>query len=526
MSINFSRRNFVLAAGGISTLGLLGFRELMDNWGPRTYLGKVWGASFSRGHRLFKKSFPPVSRIINIPVSIVGSGISGLSCAYHLKKMGIKDFKLFDLEDHVGGKSHAYNNLAPWGAHYLPLVNLNNASLLNFLEEAKIIKGFDDRGIPEYDELMVCSGPMEKLYLYGRMQDGIVPHENIPEKDKEKIEAFQSEMHRISKTKGKDGKFAFDIPMEHSSQDEQFSRYDHITMLDYLKQMNFDCETLNWYVNYCCRDDFGTTIDQISAWAGIHYFTARRGVGKDLHENSVLTWPEGNKFLVDKLMELSQAEVHKGYLLFKVSGNELFFYDFENKETVKVVSKQIVLALPQFILAKIFDSQTPFEYSPWMVANLKIKWDQTIEKDLAWDNVNYHGKGLGVVSSNQQKLYSHMNENILTYYWPLTHLSPKEARKFAIKRTHEKWCEDILEDVSPMIFDIDQRILSVDIWPWGHGMIRPTKNFITQTRKKLVNVSSSHIHIAHTDLGGLSLFEEGFYRGEVAAKRVQEGLKS
>lgn len=516
----------MLAVGGASALGLLGYRELVDRLGPRTYSGKVWGANFKRGHRLLTQSFPKVARTISTSVAIVGAGVSGLSCAYHLKQSGISDYKVFDLEDHAGGNSFAHNNNAPWGAHYLPLVNLNNNSLLNFLEKAHVIKGRDEKGVPEYDELMVCSEPMEKLYIHGRMQDGVIPEANIPDIEKKKMESFLKEMQRLSHLKGSDGKYAFDIPMEHSSKDYQFTKYDKMTMFEYLEKMNFSCESLNWYVNYCCRDDFGTTIDEISAWAGIHYFSARRGVGKDIHENSVLTWPQGNKFLIDKLVELSEAQLQKGHMLYKVEGNNLFFFDFINQETVKVIAKEIVLALPQFIIARIFQTQTEFEYTPWMVANLKVAWDSSIEKNLAWDSVNYHGKGLGVISANQQKLNSQHNENILTYYWPITHLAPKEARKFAIKRSHENWCHDILEDLSPMIFDIDQRIKSVDIWPWGHGMIRPTKNFFSVKRKKLVNTLAKNIHIAHTDMGGLSLFEEGFYRGEVAAKKVKARLQT
>jgi hypothetical protein len=32
---------------------------------------------------------------------------------------------------------------------------------------------------------------------------------------------------------------------------------------------------LNWYMNYCCRDDYGATTNNTSAWAGIQYFASR-----------------------------------------------------------------------------------------------------------------------------------------------------------------------------------------------------------------------------------------------------------
>ena len=34
---------------------------------------------------------------------------------------------------------------------------------------------------------------------------------------------------------------------------------------------------LRWYLDYCCRDDYGAGMAQVSAWAGIHYFASRHG---------------------------------------------------------------------------------------------------------------------------------------------------------------------------------------------------------------------------------------------------------
>ncbi|MCR9206091.1 MAG: hypothetical protein NXH75_16020, partial [Halobacteriovoraceae bacterium] len=143
--------------------------------------------------------------------------------------------------------------------------------------------------------------------------------------------------------------------------------------------------------------------------------------------------------------------------------------------------------------------------------------------NLAWDNVNYHGKGLGIVVNHHQSLRRGQEEAYLTYYWPLTHLSPKKARLWALGRTHEQWTNDILADLNPMIFDLEERIQKIDIWPWGHAMVRPHRNFLFGTRKEVLPKQSNH-HFAHTDLAGLSLFEEGFYQGEKAAKAVLNSL--
>jgi hypothetical protein len=48
------------------------------------------------------------------------------------------------------------------------------------------------------------------------------------------------------------------------------------------------------YIDYCCRDDFGLGIKEVSAWAGIHYFAARKQDTAPDGNDTVLTWPEGN----------------------------------------------------------------------------------------------------------------------------------------------------------------------------------------------------------------------------------------
>ncbi len=82
-------------------------------------------------------------------------------------------------------------------------------------------------------------------------------------------------------------------------------------MEQWLDQQPFHSQYLRWYVNYCMRDDFGTPAAQISAWTGIHYFAARKGHASNAKPYDVLTWPQGNGFLVEQLCK----EIGPGILL-------------------------------------------------------------------------------------------------------------------------------------------------------------------------------------------------------------------
>ena len=69
-------------------------------------------------------------------------------------------------------------------------------------------------------------------------------------------------------------------------------------MAAWLDREGFDSRWLRWMVDYACRDDYGALSGDVSAWAGIHYFAAR-----DAEEDGPLTWPEGNGWIVRRLLE-------------------------------------------------------------------------------------------------------------------------------------------------------------------------------------------------------------------------------
>src|SRR5262249_1722732 len=93
--------------------------------------------------------------------------------------------------------------------------------------------------------------------------------------------------------RGSDGRRAFCVPLELSSTDERFQALDRMTFSDWLDSVGLSAPTLRWYLNYCCRDDYGRHATEISAWAGLHYFCSRDGQAANAGRGAVLTWPQG-----------------------------------------------------------------------------------------------------------------------------------------------------------------------------------------------------------------------------------------
>ena len=122
--------------------------------------GKIVGASAAAGHLLRDHAFNAPAEYEPKEVVIIGAGVSGLSAARHLVHNGVNDIVVLDLEEQPGGNAASGSNAFskyPWGAHYVPVPNNNLTEYLSFLEEAKVITGYDPAGLPVYDECFVYS---------------------------------------------------------------------------------------------------------------------------------------------------------------------------------------------------------------------------------------------------------------------------------------------------------------------------------------------------------------------------------
>src|SRR5207248_1468940 len=101
-----------------------------------------------------------------------------------------------------------------------------------------------------------------------------------------------------------------------------------------------------WYVDYCCRDDYGCTLETTSAWAAIHYFTAR-----GVEDPEVLTWPEGNGWLAKRLAARFPDRIARGALVYRVAregeGATVDYLETATGAVRRVRARHVVFALPR-----------------------------------------------------------------------------------------------------------------------------------------------------------------------------------
>jgi len=67
----------------------------------------------------------------------------------------------------------------------------------------------------------------------------------------------------------------------------------------------------------------------------------------------------------------------------------------------------------------------------------------------------------------------------------------------------------------------------IDVMRWGHAMVTPRPGFVRGEARQVFARPRGRLHFAHSDLSGLSIFEEAQYRGVLAAERIlaQRGVR-
>ena len=535
-----SRRSFIkqLLAGS-SLLAATAYASCKPSRPLAHIKGSIVGANSAAGHLLRNAaSLPPPSHSIDTDVLIVGGGISGLSAKRWLHAHGQNDVLLLEMDNHFGGNAHyGRNNTSayPWGAHYIPVPDTRNTELLDFLASINVITGYNDAQLPVYNEYCMCHDPEERLFINGLWQEGVVPNSTLASKDKVQIEKFYKLVDGLKNTIGTDGKDAFAIPLHKSSEDEIFRKLDKISFGQYLLKEGYDSNFLLWYLEYGCKDDYATDLAHTSAWAGLHYFASRKGKAANATASTVLTWPQGNGFLMEQLFaQAGNRGMYTGHSVFKVNesknGVEVFVYDISKKESYSINARKVIMATPQFVNKYIFaDAGIPskinayndFHYAPWVIANITINnFPNGRGLPLCWDNVIYGKPSVGYVNANHQDL-GLSNKKVITFYLPYVSGNSDNDRERLRSQGYHNLLAIIVEELEYAHPGISDNIETADIWIWGHGMISPRTGFIWGDSKRIAaEPINGKIFFAHSDLSGISIFEEAFYQGINAAKQI------
>ncbi|HAU57379.1 MAG TPA: hypothetical protein DCW87_07335 [Comamonadaceae bacterium] len=532
---------------------------------PRTLEGGFTGIDLARGHQLrdLLKTGPlPAPAVVRrTQVVIAGGGVAGLAAARALRLAGVDDFALLELEDEAGGNSRGgtVNGIAcPLGAHYLPVPGEHAREVQDLLEELGLRQRVAGRW--QYDERHLCHSPQERLYFESEWHEGLLPVQGVGDATLAQYRRFAEQVQAL----GRAGRFR--LPMLKGLDAKRplapvHQALDAIIFDEWLAREGFDDAHLRWYLDYCCRDDYGAGTARVSAWVGIHYFASRHGFhapGEAAPEEreAVLTWPEGNGWLTRRLTAPLRAggQLRTGCSVLRITegrhGVEVDAYNHASDSVERWQAQRCVVALPVLVAARVLPTAPAFlreaaqrlQWAPWLVANIHI--DAPLQDRPgaapAWDNVLYQDAnpgGLGYVDAGHQRLDPRSTltgPTVLSYYQALGDLPQGREQLATLPWTH--WAHAALTTLAVPHPDLARRATRVDITRYGHAMAIPTPGslgFFSQIglqhpaglRKPLLNgehapwlptPTTARLVFAHSDWSGYSVFEEAFTRGHAA----------
>lgn len=532
------RRSFVRYIGTLGTVALL-MPDLLacSNTKSKITTNRL-GAPADRGHLLrgtadFAKDYPVID--LNLSGVIVGGGVSGLATGYQLHKRGFSDFLILELNEQVGGNSGFGQNKYskyPLGAHYLSLANPDNRELIDFLKEQNLIIK-EENGLQFYNEDFLCHAPDERLLFKGTFHEGLVPEHGISEASHQEITRFFASMRELKKASDSNGMDLFNIPISHASITKELEDWDKITFKDYLIGQNYHSEELHWFLDYCCRDDFGAGSDQVSAWAGIHYFAARKATPGNTDPTTVLTWAEGNGYLTTRLEKNIQNQIKRNVLVYSVEESDDYVLieaiDLTQKQRLRIQAKTCILSSPSYVAKHILKSdywpKSYFEgirHNPWLIGIVVLKEiPEGNGTPLAWDNVKFGTKGLGYVSDRHQEFGQLRDKHVISVYLALDREDEQVERKRLFQMTDEEMCQLVVSELVSMHPTIEEQIESISFQRWGHGMVTPYPGALSHYQTYLaLKAQAKRVHLAHTDYSSYSVFEEGFDLGLSAAIEI------
>lgn len=508
---------------------------------PNDITGGFAGVNHERGHLLRdSRQWPAPSVLRKTDVLIAGGGVAGLAAARALRLKGNDDFALLELEASAGGNSRggAVGGIAcPLGAHYLPLPSDDAPAVQDLLEELGLRRRVAGRW--EYDERHLCHSPQERLFFNGAWQDGLLPVQGVGAATLAQYQKFSGLVEQARNAA------RWTIPASNRPLAPVQLALAAITFIAYLDQHSLRDPQLRWYLDYCCRDDYGAGIASVSAWAGIHYFASRHGFhapGMEWAEHeSVLTWPEGNAWLTQRMAAPLKERLHTGRVVLRIAnvkhGVEVDAFNTASQTMERWQAQRAIVALPLLVAARVVQDAPDFlrqaaahtVYAPWLVANIHIKAPLHDRPGPApsWDNVLYGAPGLGYVDAMHQSLKPVPGATVLTYYRALGDVP--QGRRQLLERPWSAWRDDILAELAVAHPDLPLKTTRIDITRYGHAMAVPVPKNIDETRLQRPSnerrqlqkteqllIAHERLTFAHSDWAGYSVFEEAFCLGHAA----------
>lgn len=551
-SVSSTRRQFLLSSSAIAVGSAL--------WGYEHFVGgllkskapiNLYLPGMAQGHLLRQNTpMPQPNASRQTKVAIIGSGAAGLFAAWRLLQAGVKDIVLIEGPEFCGNASSgAFKTTTqtfnyPRGAHYLPLPSMESVHVRELLFDMGVILQNPYAVAPSFAETVLVNAPSERVWVNDAWQEGLVPKLSDNDIESNEHKRFFDYIEKLKTTVGNDGRRAFAVPTALSTRDYQWRDLDQLSFDQWLDQENYHDKGLRWYLDYVCRDDYGIGSAQTSAWAGLHYFASRSGAANIQGQNvqgEMLTWPDGLNPLMQHMVKTLPAHQRVLGMATHIDDQGTHVQvDVVHEQTVtRIHANYVICAAPLHVAARIFPKLSDFGFDPtqhmpslaaWQVSNFLLKHapvEAVNHTAMAWENNVYPSKSLGFVNAQNQLLQR--NENapcVLTTYHAYVNETPHQIRERMLRQNTDELFEIAAQDLNTVYGKHWQNLLeNVEITLRGHAMASPTVGFLSNSGLAALRDLNGNVLFAHSDLSGMSIFEEATWWGEVCARKIIDKIQ-
>ncbi len=493
-----NRRSFikgVMGTVGVSLLGGLSFAEVMTE---ENYPIVIDGEDNSVAHRVrVGERFPTPLPSKKCDVVIIGGGVSGLTAAYELRDA---NFLLIEKESKLGG--HARRN--SWNGIYY------SEGAAYFAEpEGEIEEFYGDVGL----HLKQVPKPVDSIFAGKKLvtdiwDDGL---KKLPYSDKA-IKGFIKFKHDLENLSPLPT-----LPVEKT--DPETMKLDLISFAEYLKPYGNE---LVEFMNLYCRSALGGTVDQVSAYWGLNFYS-----GEII---PIYTLPGGTATLAEilnkKINNAGEGRIITGATVVNIESKgekEVWVTYVKDGSTETVSAKCAIVAIFKHFAKRIVKglpseqsaAMWSMRYQPYLVVNILLNGAPYRDSYDTWVKDAQFTDFIVAdwIDGNLKR-----SNSVLTVYQPVDIgkryllLEGEQIKKMVVGMVNE------LEMVAP---GMSKSIEEVRAFRWGHPMVLSSVGALTKIRPYATK-PLGNILFAHSDSQMAAAVECAVWEGKKNARTARK----
>ena len=439
-------------------------------------------------------------------IVIVGGGLAGLSAAHELRG---RNFVLYELSSRLGGSSAAglHEGISfCQGAHYdLAYPEYYGEEVLRLFEKLEIIRYEPWKKIWSFkdEQHLIPFYRKQQCYENGQIRGDVI--REGPKKD----QFYAIVLDYLGA-----------MPLPTRLIREEHRHLNQISFSEFLEgKMEVD-PAFGRQLSYHMLDDYGGTIDQVSALAGIHYFTCRPYYNEAV---DLFSPPQGNHYFVEKIRnKIPSQRLKNNHLLRQINrssgGFEAEVLDLTRKEVIPVKCDHVIYAGQKHALQYVFpEDYRLFEnqYAPWMVVN--ILTEEKSKEYGFWQNefLGDQKEFLGFIDSSVQSSDQLKGHRVFSGYYCL---EPQNREYLTtIPENKERIALETIEKIEAVLKK-RLKVIAAYIHVMGHAMPIPQPGYLFRDANDMTN---SGMLYAGVDNGRLPLLYEAIDSGLMTAGRIK-----